>query len=473
MIRKQEDINVSNKSKFIKKLLSFMIVIGVFGAGTVNIYASTDDGNHENSYYDTVEMLSQVEEYSFAQNCFNEDRVIKSVNSQPVYDNNQLEWEYSPDTFFDVLTGVRRDGLIAEYEYNDKYQRVSKKVNGEATYFEYDEWGNVVREYGENKEVVYLYNELKPYGLIYEDKEYHYEIEDSLITGILYGEDLVAEYTYSEGVLEGIYRISEESVTADCDDDFIANINKVRYSGWYCDEETGWKYSGRYFDPRKNRFIDGKSSKEMEPFIEQYGYSAEIITQINDFYSDSGISAYALVPPKDMQIKIIATVIFGESYDNVIDQLGVAQVIQNRMHSSNPSVLYGGTTAYEIVTAKNAFAAYGVFTYEEMMRHSATQLASQAMENARRLYADTGLVYHLSCYDGCTFFCSVRSAYESITYKNGSLYKDGKKLKRVYLSNYGEITSTVQLGVAYGNGLPGNNAYYGKNNVFYQRADLS
>lgn len=53
MIRKQEDINVSNKSKFIKKLLSFMIVIGVFGAGTVNIYASTDDGNHENSYYDT------------------------------------------------------------------------------------------------------------------------------------------------------------------------------------------------------------------------------------------------------------------------------------------------------------------------------------------------------------------------------------------------------------------------------------
>ena len=211
----------------------------------------------------------------------------------------------------------------------------------------------------------------------------------------------------------------------------------------------------------------------MESLIELYGYTAEIITQINDFYSENGVSAYSLVPPKDMQIKIIATVIFGESYDNVIDQLGVAQVIQNRMHSSNPEILYGGTTAYEIVTAKNAFAAYGVFTYEEMMRHSATQLASQAMENARRLYADTSLVYHLSCYDGCTFFCSVKSAYESITYKSGSLYKDGKKLKRVYLSNYGEISNMMQLRAAYGNGRPGNNEYYGKNNVFYQREDLS
>lgn len=423
-------------------------------------------------------MLSQVEEYSFAQNCFNEDRVIKSVNSQPVYDNNQLEWEYSPDTFFDVLTGVRRDGLIAEYEYNDKYQRVSKKVNGEATYFEYDEWGNVVREYGENKEVVYLYNELKPYGLIYEDKEYHYEIEDSLITGILYGEDLVAKYTYSEGVLEGIYRISEESVTADCDDDFIANINKVRYSGWYCDEETGWKYSGRYFDPKKDRFIDSKSREEMEPLIEQCGYSAEIITQINDFYSDSGVSAYASAPSRDEQIKTIATVLYGESHDNVIDQLGVAQVIQNRMHSSNPQILYGGRTAYELVTAKGAFEAYVDFTYEEMMKYSGTSVMSQALENARRLYDDAPLVYHLSCYDGCTFFCSVDSAYNSIYKKDGVLYKKeknstDKKLKRVYLSNYGEITSTTQLKAAYGNGQPGNNKYFGKNNVFYERADLS
>lgn len=425
-----------------------------------------------------MEMLSQVEEYSFAQNCFNEDRVIKSVNSQPVYDNNQLEWEYSPDTFFDVLTGVRRDGLIAEYEYNDKYQRVSKKVNGEATYFEYDEWGNVVREYGGNKEVVYLYNELKPYGLIYEDEEYRYVIENGLISGILCGENLIAEYTYSEGVLDGIYRISEESVTADCDDDFIANINKVRYSGWYCDEETGWKYNGRYFDPRKNRFIDGKSREEMQPLIEQYGYSAEIITQINDFYSDSGVSAYAAAPSRDEQIKTIATVIFGESYDNVIDQLGVAQVIQNRMHSSNPAVLYGGTTAYELVTAKGAFEAYVDFTYEKMMKYSGTSVMSQALENARRLYDDAPLVYHLSCYDGCTFFCSVDSAYNSIYKKDGVLYKKeknstDKKLKRVYLSNYGEITSTTQLKAAYGNGQPGNNKYFGKNNVFYERADLS
>lgn len=471
---------MNNKNKIIKKILSFMIIINIFFTGTANAFASTADKNQDNSYDSTIELLSQVEEYSFAQNYFNEDRVIKSVNSQPVYDNNELEWEYSTDTFFDVLTGVRREGLTAEYEYNDKYQRVSKTVNGETTYFEYDEWGNVVHEYDGSKEVRYLYEELKPYGFIYENKEYCYEMKDGLITGILYGEALIAKYTYSAGLLDGIYRISEEDVITDSDEDFIANINKVRYNGWYCDDETGWKYSGRYFDPKNDRFIDGKSREEMEPVIERYGYSAEIITQINDFYSGSGVSVYAAAPSKDEQIKTIATVIFEESHDNVIDQLGVAQVIQNRMHSSNPAILYGGTTAYEIVTAtygegEYAFAAYGKISYEEMMRHSATQLASQAMENARRLYADTSLVYHLSCYDGFTFFCSVDHAYNNFYGQNGSLYKSengrSRKLKKVYISNYGEITSTIQLHVAYGNGQNNNNQYYGKNNVFYQYAD--
>lgn len=469
---------MNNKNKVIKKILSFMTVFNIFFTGTANAFASTANEKQDNSYDSTIELLSQVEEYSFAQNYFNQDRVIKSVNSQHVYDNSELEWEYSPDTFFDVLTGIRREGLTAEYKYNGKYQRVSKTVNGETTYFEYDEWGNVVREYDANREVIYLYDGLKPYGLIYEDKEYYYEIENGLITGILYGEVLIAKYTYSAGVLDGIYRVFGEDAVADFDEDFIANINKVRYSGWYCDEETGWNYSGRFFDPKNDRFIDGKSREEMEPIIEQYGYSAEIITQINDFYSGSGVSAYAAAPSRDEQIKVIATVIYGESHDNVIDQLGVAQVIQNRMHSSDPLTLYGGTTAYEIVTAEGAFMAYVTTSYEEMMKYSGTQVVSHALENARRLYDDAPLVYHLSCYDGCTFFCSVNVAYKNIYKKDGVFYKKeadstDKKLKRVYLSNYGEITSTIQLKVAYGNGQHGNNEYNGKNNVFYERAGLS
>lgn len=466
-----------SKNNFVKFLLSLVLVICMFLDCTVTTRASTADQNTDDPDEAVLELLSQIDEYSFAQNCFNADRVIKSVNSDPVYDDCKLTWRYVSDAFYDVLTGVRKNGTVIDYGYDGKLRRVSKTVNGDTTYFDYDEWGNVTREYDGNKEVIYLYEEIDPRGLIYEGKEYKYEIEDGLITGIIYGEETVAKYTYSGGILEKIYKVSEEGVEIEPDSDFIGNINKIRYNGWYCDDETGWRYSGRYFDPKKDRFIDGKSREEMEPLIEQYGYSAELITQINDFYSDGGVSSYALVPPKDMQIKIIATVIFGESYDNVIDQLGVAQVIQNRMHSSDPLTLYGGRTAYEIVTAKGAFEAYGEYTYEDMMKHSATSLASQAMENARRLYADTSLVYHLACYDGCTFFCSVNSAYETIYMKNGIFYKKwesgDKKLKRVYLSNYGEIKAMEQLKYAYGTGIPGNNAYNGKNNVFYQRSDLS
>ncbi len=445
---------------------------------TVTARASAADENTDDPDEAVLELLSQIDEYSFAQNCFNADRVIKSVNSDPVYDDCQLTWRYASDAFYDVLTGVRKNGTVIDYGYDGKLRRVSKTVNGDTTYFDYDEWGNVTREYDGNKEVIYLYEEVDPHGLIYEGKEYKYETEGGLITGIMYGEETVAKYTYSGGILEKIYKVSEDGVEIEPDSDFIGNINKIRYNGWYCDDETGWRYSGRYFDPKKDRFIDGKGREEMKPLIELYGYSAELITQINDFYSDGGVSAYAAAPSKEEQIKTIATVIFGESYDNVIDQLGVAQVIQNRLHSSDPFILYGGRTAYELVTAKGAFEAYVGFTYEEMMKYSGTSVMSQALENARRLYDDAPLVYHLSCYDGCTFFCSVDSAYNSIYKKDGVLYKKeknstDKKLKRVYLSNYGEITSTTQLKAAYGNGQLGNNKYFGKNNVFYERADLS
>ena len=467
-----------SKNNFVKFLLSLALVICMFLDCTVTARASAADENTDDPDEAVLELLSQIDEYSFAQNCFNADRVIKSVNSDPVYDDCQLTWRYASDAFYDVLTGGRKNGTVIDYGYDGKLRRVSKTVNGDTTYFDYDEWGNVTREYDGNKEVIYLYEEVDPHGLIYEGKEYKYETEGGLITGIMYGEETVAKYTYSGGILEKIYKVSEDGVEIEPDSDFIGNINKIRYNGWYCDDETGWRYSGRYFDPKKDRFIDGKGREEMKPLIELYGYSAELITQINDFYSDGGVSAYAAAPSKEEQIKTIATVIFGESYDNVIDQLGVAQVIQNRLHSSDPFILYGGRTAYELVTAKGAFEAYVGFTYEEMMKYSGTSVMSQALENARRLYDDAPLVYHLSCYDGCTFFCSVDSAYNSIYKKDGVLYKKeknstDKKLKRVYLSNYGEITSTTQLKAAYGNGQLGNNKYFGKNNVFYERADLS
>lgn len=438
--------------------------------------ASLCNIDNDKIYQDMTELYSQVEEYSFAQNYYNAERIFKDINSQATYDGWELEWQYCDDTFFDVLIALKRENIAVEYTYDDSLHRTAKTVNGSATYFDYDEWGNIVREYNENREVVYLYNDINPFGFIYNGVEYQYLVEQGLITGILQEGKLIARYTYDNGILDCVYQIIDDKLLENTDENFIANINRIRYTGWYCDAETGWNYSGRYFDFENDRFIDGRSRQEMNPYIEMYGYNAEIITQINDFYSDANISFYSTVPSKEEQIRAIATVLFGESYDNVTDQLGVAQVVQNRMHSSNPSVLYGGKTAYEIVTAVNkdgskAFSAYGVFSYEQMMRHSATQLAAQAMENARRLYADTNLVYHLSCYDNYTFFCSVNSAYHSIYSQNGSLYKGGKKLKNVYLSNYGKITSTVQLKYVYGSDTAHNDKYYGKNNVFYEYED--
>ena len=69
---------------------------------------------------------------------------------------------------------------------------------------------------------------------------------------------LVAKYTYS--AWGGIISVTDAAGAAITSSTHIANINPLRYRGYYYDTETGFYYlQSRYYDPVTHRFINADS----------------------------------------------------------------------------------------------------------------------------------------------------------------------------------------------------------------------
>ena len=150
------------------------------------------------------------------------------------------------------------------YTYDDQGFRLSKNVNGTETRFTYFN-GLLTLEKYNNKTIRYRYdtNNLL-YGFTYEDgnntTDFFYD-RDVLgaINGIYDSEgNLVVTYTYDAyGNLQGVNDTSAIG---------IGSINKVRYKGYYYDEETSFYYCHtRYYVPRWTRWLSGDDVNYLDP----------------------------------------------------------------------------------------------------------------------------------------------------------------------------------------------------------------
>ena len=99
----------------------------------------------------------------------------------------------------------------------------------------------------------------KPYALKYDGTTYYYvlNLQGDVISIITHWGEAYGSYTYDAwgNVL---------SVSGD-----IANLNPIRYRGYYYDSETGLYYLGsRYYDPQVRRFInaDGAAFATINPY---------------------------------------------------------------------------------------------------------------------------------------------------------------------------------------------------------------
>ena len=139
------------------------------------------------------------------------------------------------------------------YTYDENGIRTSKTVNGVTTYYNTSD-GVILSQTDGTNTMYFQYDSFGiPLGFIYNDTQYLYmtnQMGDVISITDAQGNELV-EYEYDEWGKLILTRADNQS------NESIANINPIRYRGYYYDTETGYYYlQSRYYDPSICRFIN-------------------------------------------------------------------------------------------------------------------------------------------------------------------------------------------------------------------------
>ena len=169
------------------------------------------------------------------------------------------------------LKSVSREDQLYSYTYNEDGIRTSKTVNGFTTNYVVD--NKIIKaEYNDNYSIVYWYdNSGNVVGFFYTDKTAAAPVTKAYIytkntlgdvTGIVDSTgNIVAKYVYDPwGMVIAVTDGNGNDVSATAN--HIANINPIRYRGYYLDSETGFYYlQSRYYFPLWKRFINADDSQ--------------------------------------------------------------------------------------------------------------------------------------------------------------------------------------------------------------------
>ena len=158
------------------------------------------------------------------------------------------------------LTEATVDGQNVKYAYDMSGVRSSKQV-GDTTYTYTTLSGKVMRQQWGEKSLEFVYGDgNQPFAVIYNDGStstlYYYVLNaQGDVAAILNSSGkLAASYDYDAWGNCTVYNSSAKVLT---DPTSIANINPLRYRGYYYDAETGFYYlQSRYYDPAICRFIN-------------------------------------------------------------------------------------------------------------------------------------------------------------------------------------------------------------------------
>ena len=146
------------------------------------------------------------------------------------------------------------------YSYDVSGLRISKTVNGTTHTYTYDGSLLLCDKWG-SQYIEYFYDATgKPYALRYYDgilpTKYYFtkNIEGDILELRSSANTLVARYIYDDwGKLLEVRDASGNAITSST---HIANLNSLRYRGYFYDTETKLYYlQSRYYDPQAQRFI--------------------------------------------------------------------------------------------------------------------------------------------------------------------------------------------------------------------------
>ena len=171
------------------------------------------------------------------------------------------------------LTSATVDGEQVSYTYDMSGVRSNKQV-GDTTYTYTTLSGKVMRQtWGDNNALEFVYDDgNQPFAVIYKHGQttelYYYVLNaQGDVSAILDSSGkLAASYDYDAWGNCTVYDSSAKVLT---DPTSIANLNPLRYRGYYYDAETGFYYlQSRYYDPAICRFINADGLLSVTGFID-------------------------------------------------------------------------------------------------------------------------------------------------------------------------------------------------------------
>ena len=216
---------------------------------------SSSDGTTTHSYAytdsDWVDLLTSYDGHSLS---------YDAIGNPGTYYNGStysMTWQRGRE-----LAAVTKSGTTTSYAYDMDGIRSSKTVGGLTTDY-YTLNGQVIRQVENNNTLDFIYDSRQqPYALIYTTgtdtpQTYYYllDLQGDVIGLMDANANIIARYTYNAWGL--LLSVTDANGTAITSSSHIANINPLRYRGYYWDAETGFYYlQSRYYDPNIGRFIN-------------------------------------------------------------------------------------------------------------------------------------------------------------------------------------------------------------------------
>ena len=166
------------------------------------------------------------------------------------------------------INGITSSESIS-FRYDSENIRINKIVNGSQIDYIYV-GSDLAREKRGDIDITYIYGLDGVIGFEYKEADgqvsryYYLKNIRGDVTNILDNNgNIIVKYAYDAW---GNHKVLNASGVENTSDDFIGNINPIRYRGYYYDKETGlFLVTSRYYDPETARFISPDDISYLDP----------------------------------------------------------------------------------------------------------------------------------------------------------------------------------------------------------------
>ena len=239
--------------------------------GTTYTYTYDLGGNllENKKYYlvNGVEELRGTDTYTYNSDwkdqltSFNGKAITYDAMGNPLsYMGMNLTWEKGRQ-----LKTLKKSGTLSQYVYDNDGRRIQKTVGDKVIRFYLDGDKIIAQKEEGGERMDFLYDEKgTPFAFEYQEKMYFYQTN---LQGDIIG------IVDSKGSQVVVYRYDawgEVLVSSDASGFGLAQINPLRYRGYYYDQETGLYYlQTRYYDPKVRRFLNADDASVLTKDPEQ------------------------------------------------------------------------------------------------------------------------------------------------------------------------------------------------------------